>query len=77
VLIEYSLYRLSLFWASAWDLLNQKKLTFRVKGIDIESPKIDCLSFVYVPATSAAHNSLLFCFFAAAIYSTNEENMRR
>ncbi len=31
--------------------------------IDIESPKIDCLSFVYVPATSAAHNSLLFCFF--------------
>ncbi len=26
-------------------------------------PKIDCLSFVYVPATSAAHNILLFCFF--------------
>ncbi len=24
--------------------------------------KIDCLSFVYVPATSAAHNSLLFFF---------------
>ncbi len=44
--------------------------------IDIESPKIDCLSFVYVPATSAAHNSLLFCFFAAAVYSTNEENTR-
>ncbi len=43
--------------------------------IDIESPKIDCLSFVYVPATSAAHNRLLF--FAAAVYSTNEENMRR
>ncbi len=37
--------------------------------------KIDCLSFVYVPATSAAHNSFPFCFFAAAIYSTNEENM--
>ena len=31
--------------------------------IDIESPKIDCLSFVYVPATSAAHYRLLFCFF--------------
>jgi len=39
--------------------------------------KIDCLSFVYVPATIAAHNRLLFFVFAAAIYSTNEENMRR
>jgi len=28
-----------------------------------KSPKIDCLSFVYVPATSAAHNRVLFCFF--------------
>jgi len=45
-----------------------------VLGIDIESPKIDCLSFVYVPATSAAHNRLLFCFFAVAVFSTNEEN---
>jgi hypothetical protein len=25
--------------------------------------KIDCLSFVYVPATSATHNRLLFFFF--------------
>ncbi len=25
--------------------------------------KIDCLSFVYVPATSAAHNRLLFFLF--------------
>ncbi len=41
------------------------------------SAKIDCLSFVYVPATSAAHNRILFFFFsAAAIYSTNEENTR-
>ncbi len=48
-----------------------------VRTIDIESPKMDCLSFVYVPATSAAHNRLLFwVFFAAAIYSTNEENTR-
>ncbi len=47
-----------------------------VLGIDIESPKIDCLSFVYMPATSAAHNRLLFCFFAAAVFSTNEENTR-
>jgi len=30
--------------------------------IDIERPKIDCLSFVYVPAASAAHNRLLFFF---------------
>jgi hypothetical protein len=50
---------------------------FSQYAIDIESPKIDCLRFVYVPATSAAHNSLLFCFFfAAAVYSTNEENTR-
>jgi hypothetical protein len=27
-----------------------------------------------VPATSAAHNRLLFFFFAAAVYSTNEAN---
>jgi hypothetical protein len=41
------------------------------------SAKIDCLSFVYVPATSAAQNMLLFFFFfAAAVYSTNEENTR-
>ncbi len=30
--------------------------------IDIERRKKDCLSFVYVPATSAAHNRLLFFF---------------
>ncbi len=28
-----------------------------------QKAKIDCLSFVYVPATSAAHNKLLFFFF--------------
>ncbi len=27
--------------------------------------------------TSAAHNRLLFIFFAVAVYSTNEENTRR
>ncbi len=32
------------------------------------------LKFVYVPATSAAQNRLLFFFFAAAVYSTNETN---
>jgi hypothetical protein len=38
-------------------------LVCTVIGLDIESPKIDCLSFVYVPATSAAHNRLLFFIF--------------
>ncbi len=59
--------------------LFQLSLTFvgKAGAIDIKSPKIDCLSFVYVPATGAAHNRLLFCFFAAAIYSTNEENTCR
>jgi hypothetical protein len=33
-----------------------------VVSIDIEGAKIDCLSFVYVPTTSAAHNRLLFFF---------------
>jgi hypothetical protein len=32
------------------------------------------LKFCYVPATSAAQNRLLFYFFAAAVYSTNEAN---
>ncbi len=30
--------------------------------------------FCYVPATNAAHNRLLFFFFAADIDSTNEAN---
>ncbi len=45
--------------------------------IDIERCKNRLLKFCYVPATSAAHNTLLFYFFAAAVYSTNEENMCR
>ncbi len=31
--------------------------------------KIDCLSFVYVPATSAAHNRLLFFFFLLRLFT--------
>jgi hypothetical protein len=42
----------------------------------LKDAKIDCLSFVYVLATSEAHNRLLFFFFAVAVYSTNEENTR-
>jgi hypothetical protein len=40
--------------------------------IDIKRCKNRLLKFCYVPATSAAHNKLLF--FAAAVYSTNEAN---
>jgi hypothetical protein len=47
-----------------------------VSDIDIEGTKIDCSSLFIVPATSAAQNRLLFFFFAVAVYSTNEENMR-
>ncbi len=41
-----------------------------VKPIDIERRKNRLLKFCYVPATSVAHNRLLFFFFAAAVYST-------
>ncbi len=37
--------------------------------IDIERPKIDCLSFVYVPATSAAHNRLFFLLFLLRLFT--------
>ncbi len=40
--------------------------------IDIERRKNRLLKFCYVPATSVAHNRLLFFFFAAAVYNTNE-----
>ncbi len=42
---------------------------FTVWAIDIERRKNRLLKFCYVPATSAAHNRLLFFF-----YSTNEPN---
>ncbi len=38
-------------------------------AIDIESPKIDCLSFVYVPATSAALIRLLFFIFLLRLFT--------
>ncbi len=45
---------------------------FKKTTIDIEWCKNRLLKFCYVPATSTAHNRLLF--FAAAVNSTNEEN---
>jgi hypothetical protein len=42
--------------------------------IDIKRRKNRLLKFCYVPATSTIHNRLLFFFFAAAFYSTNEVN---
>ncbi len=42
-----------------------------VGAIDIERRQNRLLKFCYVPATSAAHNRLLF--FAAAVYSTNKQ----
>jgi hypothetical protein len=39
-------------------------------AIDIERPKIDCLSFVMCPLLA----QLKIGFFAAAVYSTNEAN---
>jgi hypothetical protein len=35
----------------------------------LKGTKIDCLSFVYVPATSAAHNRLLFFFFLLRLFT--------
>jgi len=54
---------------------NHRYLMFPVMAIDIERCKNRLLKFCYVPATSAAHNRLVFfLFFAAAIYSTDEAN---
>jgi hypothetical protein len=41
------------------------------KTIDIERPKIDCLSFVVCPLLAQLKIDF---FFAAAVYSTNEAN---
>ena len=56
----FSLYiSMSMNWICVWLI------------IDIERRKNRLLKFSYVPATSAAHNRLLFfSFFAAAVYST-------
>ncbi len=54
----------------------QPLLLFMMFGDDHRylKAKRDCLSFVMLPATSAAHHSLLFSFFAAAVYSTISAN---
>ncbi len=42
--------------------------------IDIERPKIDCLSFVICPLLAQLKTGFFSSFFAAAVYSTNEAN---
>ncbi len=42
--------------------------------IDIERPKIDCLSFVMYPPLAQLKIGFFSSFFAAAVYSTNEAN---
>jgi hypothetical protein len=51
--------------------VNNIKLFGLVQSIDIERPKIDCLSFVM--CSLLAQLKIGF-FFATAIYSTNEAN---
>ncbi len=42
--------------------------------IDIERPKIDCLSFVMCPLLAQLKIGFFSSFFVAAVYSTNEAN---
>jgi hypothetical protein len=44
------------------------------KPIDIERPKIDCLSFVMCPLLAQLKIGFFSFFVAAAVYSTNEAN---
>ncbi len=48
----------------------------RPKGehIDIERPKIDCLSLVMCPLLAQLKTGFFSIFFAAAVYSTTEAN---
>ncbi len=45
-----------------------------IKTLDIERPKIDCLSFVMCPLLAQLKTGFFSIFFAAAVYSTNEAN---
>ncbi len=42
--------------------------------IDIERPKIDCLSFVMCPLLAQLKIGFFSSFFAVAVYRTNEAN---
>jgi hypothetical protein len=42
--------------------------------IDIERPKIDCLSLVMCPLLAQLKTGFFSIFFAAAVYSTTEAN---
>ncbi len=46
----------------------------RVRIIDIERPKIDCLSFVMCPLLAQLKIGFFSLFFAAAVYRPNEAN---
>jgi hypothetical protein len=51
------------------------KQSSSIESIDIERPKIDCLSFVMCPLPAQLIIGFFsFLFFAAAVYSTNEAN---
>jgi hypothetical protein len=50
-----------------------KKKVF-VFSIDIERPKIDCLSFVMCPLLAQLKIGIFSSFISAAVYSTNEAN---
>jgi hypothetical protein len=47
---------------------------FTVATIDIDRPKIDCLSFVMCPLLAQLKIGFFSSFFAAAVYRTNEAN---
>jgi hypothetical protein len=50
------------------------KIKFIAVTIDIERPKIDCLSFVMCPLLAQLKIVFFSSFVAAAVYSTNEAN---
>ncbi len=45
-----------------------------VDPIDIERPKIDCLSFVMCPLLAQLKIGFFYFIFAVAVYRTNEAN---
>ncbi len=52
---------------------NASSVTLRVAAIDIERPKIDCLSVVMCPLPAQLKTGFFSIFFVAAVYSTTEQ----
>ncbi len=50
-----------------------KRAKLAVSSIDIERPKIDCLSVVMCPLLAQLKTGFFSIFFAAAVYSTTEQ----